>query len=375
VSSNRPPVGSTRRRFTSIPGFSDQKEMPRIAKLRLGIRDKKGTDKEHPRETDHFVLDVEESVAPDAANEIRKRFSALFGERPQILTNVRLISADRDESFSSAYEWWRAGKMFCHGNGAEALRKNEGQWKEYGPCANGGCPDYGPKKCSLISRLRFMLPEVSVSGYFQIDTGSVYSAANVRNGLNLVAALTQQLYGEPRIHAVPLTLSRVPQPIEFDGKLNTHFILHLQPQNFTLESLTKELSEGPRLLTAAIPAIPEDEEDLPAELIAESEQQEEEVFDPATEDFISAAIPLLKWNDGTIAAKRTQYRKQSDLREHVAAEVTRATDAYFKALQMPERDAKDLRSSLQPLELLGNLTERWFALPEATRKARRGAAA
>jgi hypothetical protein len=298
------------------------RKLPRVAKLRLGIKDAKGTAKEHPRETDHFVLDVADSVAPDAADEIRKRFHDLYGERPQVLTNVRMISPDRELAFSSAYEWWRAGKMFCHGDGVNSLRRVDGEWQEWAPrnpCANAGCGDFGSKKCSLMSRLRFMLPDVTVSGFFQVDTGSIYSAANVRNGLNLIAALTTQMFGEAAIHRVPLILSRAPQKIEFEGKLNEHFILHLAPQNYTLEGL-KQLAaseaNAPKMLVAGS-SVPDEEDDLPEEIVPETEHEETEAETDEQTERIEKAFAMLGYNVGTRTATRAQFPKPSALIEEL----------------------------------------------------------
>lgn len=306
--SARSPIGAAKRRFSSIPGFSDQRELPRVAKLRLGVRVQNGT-KDHPRETDHFVLDVEESVAPEVAEEIRGRFVQLYGERAQILSNVVFISADREQAFSSGYEMWGNGKLRCHGNGDEALRKDGGEWKPWSPCANTGCPDYQAKRCSMQSRLRFMLPDVTVLGYFQIDTGSIYSSANLRNGINLLEALTTQAFGAPRIHSIPLILARVPEKIEFDGKLNEHFILHLTPKNLTFTDL-KELgpAPAPRLIVA-----PATEDDMPVEQVPESEQLEITPVDEETRHRIDHACKLLGLNAGTRAALESQFPQASDL--------------------------------------------------------------
>jgi hypothetical protein len=321
--SSRTPVGTARTRFRSIPGFSDQQELPRIAKLRLGIVDKSGT-KEHPRETDHFVLDVADSVGPAEGEKIATLFHDLYGQRPQVLTNVRLISPDRELAFSSAYEWWRAGKLGCHGNGEQALRKIDGEWKDWtatNPCANGGCPDFGAKKCGLISRLRFMLPDVTVAGFFQIDTGSVYSAANIRNGLNLIEALTTQMFGASQIHRIPLILARAPQKIEFDGKLNEHFILHLTPQNFTMDGLRQiaegEASRGPKQIVAGTPVIEDEEEDMPEDHVPASEQLEPEPVDGELAEKIETGISMLSLNAGTVASLRARFPKQQALHEEL----------------------------------------------------------
>lgn len=370
----RPAVGAgARTRFTSIPNFSDQPSLPRIMKLRLGIKESKGTSKEHPKETDHFVLDIDDSVAPADAKEIKARFESLYGERPLVITGVRSLATE-EETFSSDFEKWRSGKLWCHGNGVEASRKINGVWMPLDICAHNGCPDYDPRE--FTSRLRFMLPEVSMSGYVQIDTGSIYSSANIRNGLNLARLHAVQLFGEPRISAIPLTLLRAPQGIEFDGKLNQHFIMHLRPENQTLGSL-KQLAASRPMLPAAGASIPDTEFDMPEDHIPASEQQEEDVFDPDLADFIDAAKPLLKWNAGTEEAKRAQFPRQADLHAHAVSEVDRAIKALFDALKMPDRDAKDLRAKFQdsPLSLLGDLLARWDSLPVETRRARKAGAA
>lgn len=272
--SSSTPVGGARQQFRSIPGFSDRTELPRLGKLRLGVKAQKGTATEHPTETDHFVLDLSAAVPAKDAEAIVALFTSLYGATPQVIRNVRLVSNDVESTFSSAYEWWRAGKLACHGNGIEALRKIEGEWVDWTadhPCANAGCPDFGKKKCGLISRLRVMIPDVSVSGFFQVDTGSVYSSMNILNGINMAASLTAQALGEQRLMTMPFTLLRAPQPIEFEGRLNTHYIIHLQPMNLTMAGMEQRLSAAPQMLTAGTPLIPDEADDLPEELVPTSE--------------------------------------------------------------------------------------------------------
>jgi len=318
----RTPLGAERRRFESIPGFSDQKSMPRVAKLRLGIRVNEPGKKEHPRETDHFVLDVEDHVPAEHAKAIREKFVELYGEHAQTISNVIFISPRREDAFTSGYEWWRASKLFCHGDGNEALRKIEGRWQEWKPCANAGCPDFdtAKKQCAPQHRLRFMLPDVTMMGYFQIDTGSVYSAANIRDAFTLVESLTQAIFGAPQIHNIPFVLSRVPEDIEYQGALQKHYIVHLMPSVLSVEALKERLSRRlgaaePIPVDRQIPAmeIPPTEEDLPVEQIPVSEQKEPEPFDKELEGRIEAGFAMLSINTGTQAALRSQFPRQADL--------------------------------------------------------------
>jgi hypothetical protein len=318
----RPALGGDRKRFTSIPGFSDQPGLPRLGKLRLGIRERKG-DKEHPRETDHFVLDVAESVPPAMAKEIAEKFVERYGNRPQVIDNMVFLS-ERAESFSQSYEWWRAGKLGCSGNGDEAIRSvtvssGDGtavERRPWQPCANSGdCPEWNSgKQCHFIARLRFMLPEISAAGYWQIDTGSIHGARNINACLNLLETLTTQIEGKPRIHSIPLILTRVPEKIEFAGKLNEHYILHLTPENITFDQLKQLAASQPKALLNAAPLeVVEPEGDMPEEQVPESEQLETPAFDPEKEKRIVAGFAMLRINVGTQAAMRSQLPLQDDL--------------------------------------------------------------
>jgi len=374
MSANSPavPVGASRPRFTSIAGFSDQNSMPRVAKLRLGIVVAEAGKKDHPRETDHFVLDVEDSIPPKIAEEIRERFAERYGANPQIVDNVVFISPRRDDVLSTDYEVWKAGKLFCHGDGDKAQRKINGEWVAWLPCANGGCPDFNRKE--FTTRLRFMLPDVTPMGYFQIDTGSIYGTANMRDALTLVETMTAALFGAPQIHNIPFVLSRVAEKVEFEGKLNTHYIIHLYPENLSVEALRTRLN---RRLAAAGEPVPESrqvaapmdiieaEQDMPDELVPAGERQEPEQFDPNLEDEFTAAAEALKWNVGTVTAKRAQFPKQADLVADARRELDARIDQAFESLKIPKRDETALREKFTTrTSLLAELRARWDAQPK-----------
>lgn len=383
MSQARAPIGGERKRFTSIAGFSDRQSLRRVAKLRLGIK-KQGSSGEHPVETDHFVLDVEDWVPPANAAEIRKRFEETYGKRPAVITGARFASSDREDVFSSDYEWWGAGKLKCHGDGNDAQRKIDGKWVEWTPthpCANGGCPDYAPKKCGPQHRFRFLLPLITLQGYFQIDTGSIYSARNINDGLTLIEVLTAQILGEPRIDRVSLVINRAPQKIEFEGKLNEHYTINLSMEPNSLDGLRKQLAETAppaerRQIAAAPIEILPTEDDMPTEQVPSGSQREEEVFDPDAQDEIDEAVKLLKWNVGTIEAKQAQFPRQSEMLAHVREEVAAAIARLFVLLAMPKRDEEELRQTLTTSHaLLTDLVQRWDALPAEVRKAKKASAA
>jgi len=287
MSEARQPLTSGRKRFTSRVRPNEDQQSRRlrlVAKLRLGEKKTNGS-AEYPTETDYFKLDVEEWLPLDMKKELEERFESAYGKRPTVIRRVYFISPDREEVFSSDFEMWGGGKLLCHGDGEQAQRRIDDQrriqpaWRDYGPCANANCPDYLSGKCGPMNRLRFMVPEVTLAGFIQMDTGSWNSAENIDSGLNLIEVLTTQIFGEPRITGIPLVLSRAPQKIEHQGKLNTHWLVSLTMEATNFDSLRKQVSAGSPRPVAQITAgeaitmeIADDENDMPKEHVASTAQ-------------------------------------------------------------------------------------------------------
>lgn len=302
----RPPVSSSRRRFTSVPGFTDRKALPKLGKIRLGVTKTKDG-REYPSEVDYFVFDPDEAITPDERKSLIERFHARYGERAVILDNVVFASVDREEAFSQSIEWWGQGKRLCHGDGEEAERldRSTGEWRPHEPCANSGqCPEWNSgKQCQFITRLRVMLPEISMAGYFQLDTGSKYSSANLRDCINLL----ELLFGQ--IHGIPLTLARVPQKIEFEGKANTHYIVHLRAPNLPQQAL-RELVASNKLALAAAPTeqpIELEDDDMPDDLVPRSEQSEPAPRDEKLEAQIETGFARLEYSEATRASLNARF--------------------------------------------------------------------
>lgn len=311
--SARPPVTSKRKRFTSIPGFSDQPGLPRLGKIRLGVKKTTDRGKEYPTEVDYFVFDPDGAIEPLQRTAMINKFHETYGERPQVIPHIRFIAADREEAFSQSLEWWGKGKRLCHGNGDEAERlvkvdETYSEWQPWGDCANSGCPQWAKGDCSMTTRLRFLLPDISVAGYFQIDTGSKWSSANLRNCLNLLEAL----FG--RINGIPLTLARVPQKIEHEGKAQTHYILHLRAPNVTMDEMKELTSRSQFMLPSAEDQFLEPpDEDMPEDIIPASVQVAPEPVDLVLAERIATAFGVMGINEATEKMLRAQYPRQADL--------------------------------------------------------------
>lgn len=279
MSDAQPSAFGRRRRFDSIPGLSDQPGLPRLGKFRLGIRETSGSG--YPIEVKHFIFDPEDSIGDEARADLCERFVERYGDQPQAVDNVVFVAANRFDAFSSSLEWWGAGKLLCHGDGQEAERlvKETGEWRPMDFCAQTGrCPEWASgKQCKMTARLRFMLPDITLAGYFQLDTSSKYSAANIRDGLNLL----ESLWGH--IHGIPVTLTRAPRTIEYAGRTATHYIVHLYAPNVTHAQAVATIGRPQLMLAptaiaeAAPPPAPEPvtlpiaipENDVPEELVTE----------------------------------------------------------------------------------------------------------
>lgn len=228
------------RQITRIKGLSEVRRLPRLGKIRLGVRVPRPKTKDcrhpegqycfrcsFPKEVSYFVL-------PPEAREI-------YGPEP---TEIDIMFPVDDPSvvFPQAYKWYGADQgLKCKGDGETAIRRladvADPKLKEFlsrsgqkdedlvevpCPCPmldNGKC---GPKGCLMV-----LLPRVGCGGVYQIDTGSVINLTEINSTIEFL----QSLLG--RIAMVPLKLRRVPQAITFidpkTGKTSTktHYMLKL----------------------------------------------------------------------------------------------------------------------------------------------------
>lgn len=264
---NNPP-GVLRRTFTEVAGVSDRQGMPRIGKLRLGEKGISARGAAYPKEIDYFRIDPDAGLLPEERQRIIEKFSRLYGERPTVLTDVFFPADSRPFVFPNSLEAWvrtEAGsKRICSGNGVEATRLDmaTGTWNPIQCCHVADCEIFAAGRCKLISRLRILLPRVTLAGYFQVDTSSKSSTANI---LDLINQL-ERLFG--RLTSIPLVLSREPKAITYEGKATTHYILHLRAPNVDLDEMKRLVATNQLALSAAPAELEIDDEDLPEELVA-----------------------------------------------------------------------------------------------------------
>jgi hypothetical protein len=130
-------------------------------------------------------------------------------------------------------------------------------------------------------------------------------------------------------------LVRAPRKIEYGGKLNTHYILHLTPKNFTLDSL--KAIAAPKAPLAELPParaleVLDVEGDLPEEQVPASERGEGEP-DPEIKQKIESGFAVLGYDQETRGTLITAYhgRWQDLLDELRARWAERTRDAKKKA--------------------------------------------
>lgn len=268
-----------RPQFTKIKGISDRRRLPRLGKIRLGVKVRsQKTGKEYPKETDYFVCPPE--------------VMKVYGDRPKEL-DVMFPVNDIQTVFPQRLAWFGASRgVKCIGDGETAMRIEEPDGTRYDEMKTRDCPcellDHG---CSRRAHLLIIVPKVSVSGIYQIDVGSYNSIVDINSGLDYV----QGLVG--RFAMVPLKLKRVPRETHGSGRKEIHYTLGVYLEgdvnfiNMLRESTTRVLAGVPPALPAPVTENPALDEGATIEIEAEepngngkSEAQPPSPADPSTQN-------------------------------------------------------------------------------------------
>ncbi|MBF0260253.1 MAG: hypothetical protein HQL97_00270 [Magnetococcales bacterium] len=249
-----------RMKFTRIKGdYSEVRRLPRLGKIRLGVKRQTQGGKQYPSETEHFVCPSE--------------VEAVYGPTPTEL-DVMLPLEDPEQVLVQKFARYGASAgLKCHGNGEQAEQLNE-QTKQWEP-RTCPCPALKSEKnpkgdCTPQTHLLVLLPKVSMGGCYQITTRSFHSTV----GLNSSLDYTRGLAG--RIALLPMKLRRVPQETHHDGKKQVHYILSLV-LDATLPQIADIRSNPESLL-------------IPSRYQIEGPQDENPLMDPV--DIIDAPLSI-----------------------------------------------------------------------------------
>lgn len=197
--------------YTRIKGpYSETRRLPRLGKIRLGLKVRTADGREYPRETPYFVCPPE--------------VCAVYGPEPTQLDVLFPLDDPLQVCIQKYAAYGSSRGLRCHGDGERASRYDEAtqQWIERAcPCEwlrTEQRPD-GP--CLPQTHLLVILPRVSMGGCYQLTTRSLLSTIALNSALDYVRALVG------RIALVPLVLRRVPREITVQGQRRTHYVLDL----------------------------------------------------------------------------------------------------------------------------------------------------
>lgn len=279
-----------------IKGVTDRPRLPRLGKIRLGIKVEPEGKASYPRAVDYFVC-------PPEVREV-------FGDEPKELS-IAFPTDDFDQCASHWYRAYSARGLVCRGDGEDARRlvdmkatvDKDGalpeslhpeHWKVATArseqtayhsiqCPPDTCPQFASKACRPIMNLQFMLPTVPGLGIWQIDTSSWHSIRNVLSGLELVQALIG------RVSGIPLTLALVPQQVQPEGQAKkTVHVLRLTAR-YKLDDLYKKAA----LPRGEVFMLPSPDLDTPDDLVPEevTDAVEVEAATATVEDFFQPDGP------------------------------------------------------------------------------------
>lgn len=261
----------------AIKGLSDRRRLPRIGKVRIGIRvygcyctkcnkynqfpNRNGPDDvfdnkpvgtvslickhcnwpfefdstkgmrvvDSPRALDHFHVKADQATSKPAAEAFRR----IYGAKPTSL-DIIFPSERTDDFFPQYYKLYGAGSgLLCMGDGeqATAMSKENGALTQR-ECVPEECIHAQKGECAPTGNLLFMLPKVQGLGAWQIDTGSVHSIISLNSSIDFIKQLTGG-----RIAGLPLKLNIVPMETTVEGKKKTIHILTISQEEVKLEQL------------------------------------------------------------------------------------------------------------------------------------------
>ena len=253
--------------YTSIVGLSTTMRMPRLGKIRLGIKAKTAKGVEYPKDVDYFVC-------PPEVQEV-------YGPMPKEL-DVLIPSTDPALYFPQALKWYKGARLVCKGNGETATRIDTATGNMFEmacPCEHLKDPQTNPKgECTARANLMVILPKVSMGGAYQIDTGSNNNIINLNSTMNWIMSMIG------RVAWVPLTLKRVPTKIQTPDGTTTKALLQLEFKGNVQDAAALRHADWISIQGGAVPAaLPPhvEDDDGPGDVTAE-------VVDEATGEVIDS---------------------------------------------------------------------------------------
>lgn len=230
------PMVEAGREIALIEGYDMEHRfsMRKLGNIHLGVKVQTRDGKEYPKATDYYVL------PDDLRNdqEFRAKLEEIGEDpdKPRKLPVMMMSDQVSTNIVTSCDLYGTNGKLKCRsydGATCECLNPTTFQY-ETKECSTADCPSFQKKECAWYNRLRFLLPDATGFGYWQIYTKSANNrGALIREMMDLRRAtgghiagvdLLLELSNERQFH-VPMT--------DRSGKVTlsatSPFLLHLRP--------------------------------------------------------------------------------------------------------------------------------------------------
>jgi hypothetical protein len=258
-----------------IKGISEVRRVPRLGKIRLGVKKVNQAGKDYPTAVDYFVCNEDDSTPAAAA----AAFHAVYGDKPREL-DVLFPIDDLEALFPNALRCYKSGQgLFCKGDGELAARRTDkGDWMDI-TCPYEACDYFAKKHCRPVGTLQFLLPNVTGVGVWQIDTSSFHSIVNLNSGISFIQSLTGG-----RIAGLMLKLRVVPKEVNVDGKKKVVYVMELRNEEARLADVLAASTKT--MIQLLMPPVDMDEvpDDLfPAAAEAQRVGNTDELASPTTE--------------------------------------------------------------------------------------------
>jgi len=219
--------------MSPIKGISEIVMLPRLGKIRLGVKKEGPNGRVYPVPTDHFIC-------PD---EVKK----VFGEKPKKL-RIMFPTEDKEQWASQYYRRYSSSlNLLCRGDGETAVDFSQPSIfnRKQIVCNPPGCPYYRSGDCRRVMNLQFLLPDCPGFGVYQLDTSCCRSMFSI----NSIAEFTRAICG--RISMIPFSLELVEMKIDLPGWLSPAYSLRVT----CAYSLTEmqELAQQPPVKALLLP--------------------------------------------------------------------------------------------------------------------------